>query len=317
MNAALQQADSPGPRLGTFVLAALTLVTAVGCWQEVHYDPSREPSPPPSVSAVVRDETPSEQLRSTSAEGPSATQLFADDEIETPPGDEATATQVTPSPEKQPKDDPLWDGLETEEVVATSVEPAPPAEIDWPKQQQQQPVAAPAAPDYRTALAAWRMASKWSLAVGIFGKGWPAERYEDVWQQADYAAQILDVQLPPLPKDVAAEDVLAQATTMLLEEAGPLLADSVGTEHGIAQRALCDLAIKTHALLLFYTPTDSELEPFIAEIRQAGEDSPLPERLWQPLLDSLNAGNDFQEVKQAVFELHDQATDYLGERASQ
>ena len=69
---------------------------------------------------------------------------------------------------------------------------------------------------------AWRMASKWSLAVGVYGKGWQANRYADIWQQADYAARILSVQLPVLPEDVPTDEVLSSATTSMLPSSGPM-----------------------------------------------------------------------------------------------
>ncbi len=284
--------------------AALVLITAVGCWQEIRYDPNQEPSEPPVRPVVSSSETPQEQP----APAPSAEQLFAED------------TPEAPVEEEQHQEDPLWNGMETETAAATPAEPAPPAEIEWPGDQpvEEQPeiAAVPTPADPRTALATWRMASKWSLAVGVYGKGWPAERYADMWQQAEFAAQLLRVQLPPLPEDVAEDEVLIAATSLLLEESGPQLAEAVAAEHSPSHRALCDLAVKTHALLLIYTPNGSDLEPLVTAIRQAAQDSPLPERLWAPVLQSVDAGSDFQEVKRAVFELHDQATEYLGDLVS-
>ncbi len=296
MNATATNVGFPRRRLQTSVFAtALTLVTTVGCWEEVRYNPSQEPIQQPSEPVVLPDETPREQLAPAPSVAPSAAQLFAEE-----PNDE---------------EDPLRDGSETVKAAPTPAEPAPLARIDSPDVEHET-AAIPTPADPRTALAAWRMASKWSLAVGVYGKGWQADRYGDMWQQADYAAQLLKVQLPPLPENVAADELLSTATSLLLEEAGPQLAEAVGAEHSAGHRALCNLAIKTHALLLIYTPTDSELESLVAAIRQSAEDSPLPERLWRPFLESLDAGADFQEVKQAIFELHKRATAYLGDLIS-
>jgi hypothetical protein len=303
-------------RISAFA-AALALITSVGCWQEIRYDPSQEPSEPPARPVGLSDETPTEQP----AAAPSAKQLFAGE----------------PGEEKPDQEQPLWDGMESETASVTSTEPAPPAVLDWPDEspeeespeeespveespveespEEEQPeiAAVPTPADPRTALAAWRMASKWSLAVGVFGKGWPADRYVDMWQQAEFAAQLLRVPLPALPENVAIDEQLSAATTLLLEESGPQLAEAVGAEHSATHRALCDLAIKTHALLLIYTPNGSQQKPLIVAIRQAAEDSPLPERLWKPVVDLLDAGADFQEAKRAIFELHNRAAKYLGD----
>lgn len=283
----------------TTFAAALVLLSAVGCWEEIRYVPTQEPNDPPSKPVVLREENPPVQLTVV----PSAEQLFAED------------TPATPPPQQPQQEYPPWDGLHSEEATRTPDEPAPPAEIDWPEEEPET-AAIPTPADPRTALAAWRMASKWSLAVGVYGKGWQADRYGNMLQQADFAAQLLKVQLPPLPENVAEDQLLSTATTLLLEKAGPQLAEVVGAEHSAGHRALCDLAIKTHSLLLIYTPTDGDLESLVAAIRKAAENSPLPERLWMPVIESLEARAEFQDLKRAVFELHDLATDYLGDLVS-
>lgn len=284
--------------------AMLALMTAVGCWQEIRYEPTQEANESPSRPVVAQDETSTEQT----APEPSAEQLFVEE------------TPVTPPEETPDEEDPLWDSQGSEAAAPTPAEPAPSADLDWldeqPEEELPEVVAIPTPADPRTALAAWRMASKWSLAVGVYGKGWPADRYGEMWQQADFAAQLLRVELPPLPENVSADELLSEATTLLLEESGPQLAEAVGVEHSAGHRALCDLAIKTHALLLIYTPNGEHLEPLVTAIRQAAEDSPLPERLWEPIVQTIDAGDDFPDVKRAVFELHDQATDYLGDLVS-
>jgi hypothetical protein len=288
--------------------AALLLLSAVGCWQEIRYDPSQEQSEVPAKEVVQIEEVPTEQPTSA----PTAEQLFADK-----PANQEPDLGQEPDQEK-----PLWNGLESDSASATSAEPAPPAALDWeddpPQEKQPEPAAAPTPADPRTALAAWRMASKWSLAVGGFGNGRPAEQYDDLLKQANFAAQLLQVQLPPLPEQPSPanrteEMLLAAATDLLLDGSGPQLAKAVGTEHSDMHRALCDLAIKTHALLLIYKSHGSQQPPLVEEIRLAAKASPLPERLWKPVLESLDAGADFQEVKKSVFGLHAEATQYLGD----
>lgn len=260
---------------------ALVLLALPGCWQEVHYRPSAEPVQPPSEPVVLKSEKPREEFREAPAEEdtlpmPTADELFAEEEIGE---DTSVQPELAPAPEPAP----------------AFAEPEP-------------------APDLTTALAAWRMASKWSLAVGIYGKGYGAERYGDLWQQAERNADELHMALMS-PEGLPAKDREATAISILLDEAGPQLVAELG-DLSAQHRSLCDLAIKTHALLLIYTPDNWELKPLIAAIRLSAENSSLPEGSWQPLVELLDARADFADVKRAVFQLHRDAEAYLAEQAA-
>ncbi len=285
--------------------SAIALLATVGCWDEIPYNPRREPVKPPSKPVILRSETPHEEL---AAPAPSAGELFAGEE-----GGETASVRasVAPVPEVEATtvdENPLWSELIAGEETPAVPEPAPPAtiELEGPE----------LAPDQRTELAAWRLASKWSLAVGIYGKGYGADRYGDVWAKAEREAKALGVVLPPVPQDVAAEDLVATAATMLLEEAGPELVAEVGRRHSPQYQALCDLAIKTHGLLLIYTPDSREVKPLIGAIRLSAENSELPAELWTPLVYLLDARAEFPDIKRAVFLLHKQAEEHLDQLAA-
>jgi hypothetical protein len=252
------------------------LATA-GCWDEIRYTPSKEPDVKPvSEPVVLRSETPREEL---AAPPPSSKDLFAEDQ-----------------------------GGETASVAPTVVEaPPPPIEIQTPVPE--------VAPDAETALAAWRLGSKWSLAVAIVGKGYGEDRYGSVWDEARREAELLDVALPPLPQGMSAEDLVATASSVSLDSSGPELAAELGSRYTAQHEALCDLAIKTHAILLTYSPENREVKSLVAAIRLSAENSGLPEDLWQPLVELLDARAEFSEVKRAVFQLHRDAQDYLTQQA--
>ena len=142
-------------------MTVVTMVTTAGCWQEIHYEPSQEPSGPSRQPVVLRNETPSELPATT----PSADELFAE---ESPP-------VPIEQPREEEKKDPLWVGMDAKPTDPTDTGPAPPAEIEWlhddPEDQPKEPEATPPSVDPRLALAAWRMGSKWSLAIGGFRQG--------------------------------------------------------------------------------------------------------------------------------------------------
>lgn len=315
------------------MLVSSVALLVTGCWDEIRYDPTAHPVTPSSQTVVQYDETQPDTASSAEDDReeasnddshlplPTSTDLFAEEspsESEVP----APAISLASTPEERPiepptGDDPNWDASENVEVPSSVDESATPVEIDGsPGVEQPEVAEVPTPVDTSTLLAMWRLASKWSLAVGIYGKGYGVDRYGDLWNQAEREAGTLEVDLPPLPQDVEEDDLVTTAATMLLEEAGPELAAEMGQRHSPQHQALGDLAIKTHGLLLIYTPDGREMKSLIAAIRRAAEDSTLPADLWTPLIEQLDARAEFPEIKRAVFQLHKQAEEYLDQLAS-
>ena len=97
----------------------------------------------------------------------------------------------------------------------------------------------------------------------------------------------------------------------LLSSGRTQIAEPLAAKYAPPAGALAELAIKTHVLLLVYTPKSQHLEPIVAAITQAAEDSTLPANLWTELVDLLQARAPFAEVKAAVLRLHTEVAQYL------
>lgn len=243
-------------------------------------------------------------------------ELFANTSV--PAVERAQIDRGEGASEGQP-DDPLKEALDFEgPPKPQSLAPAPPAEIDWlddPPAKEPLDNDAPSEPA-RTALAAWRMGSKWSLAAAYFGKGLGPERYGESLEQAEYAARLLDVQLPAFSQVSNDANLQSATAAFLLEEAAPRLVEQVSRFFPTDHSALVELALKTHSLLLIYTPRSEGLDSLIADIRRAAENSALAEDVWRELIDLLEQRAEFAKVKLAVFELHQRATAELGDSAA-
>jgi len=268
---------------GIFALS----LSCLGCWQEVRYEPGQSG-------------------------------------LRTQKVDAAEAEQPTRDLLPPPKSEDLFVGSETKEEIAQETEQEtvgagvkevgdletrnPPAEASSPVGTAGTGKAGGAA---RTGLAVWRMSSQWSMAVALQAKGRDVERYGERLEQAKYGAKLLGVSLPDLPVHQANTDRLAENLAYLLEEAGPRLASELNELHGKNHAALAELAIKSHVLLLSYTPSSSRLEPVVTAVRQAAEGSGLPESVWREVVDLLAARAEFKQVKAAIFQLHKRATAHL------
>jgi hypothetical protein len=312
-----------------------TLLTAsAGCWREVHYDSDK----PMIATPVFNDRTVAEvdpQLRETNSDNlPEAEQspdeVTADELFGSPDeGNPAEASTVDPPTEVAPGEvasagprEPsattpdLAVELPSEPEAAEPSAPAesmptedvPPAETDAddPPSADTVDVMRPS----KTALAVWRMSSRWSFAAAIYAKGQPEDRYRESLDQATYAAELVGAELPSFP---ASEGIaLESAVIGYLLSSGPSdVVDKLGADFAPEYEALAELAIRTNALLLVYTPKSQQLDPLISAIRQSAEKSGLPAELWAELIEMLELRGPFAEVKQRVLAFHTEVGDYL------
>ena len=83
----------------------------------------------------------------------------------------------------------------------------------------------------------------------MHAKGVAVEGYRDQWEQAEYAARLLEVQLPPLPEADAA-DLELQVMRWLLGEGTATIQRQLDESPETGLASLAELATKSHALLL-------------------------------------------------------------------
>ncbi|WP_148076188.1 hypothetical protein [Bythopirellula goksoeyrii] len=212
--------------------------------------------------------------------------------------------ELAEAPAEQSTEESMEDPFGDEEVDSLDVEDdlqAAPAELEWTE------VLRPS----RTALSVWKMSSRWSYAAAIYAKGLEEEYYGDSLEQANYAAELLDIELPefPTPED---EELQAAVIDYLIQAGRSQLAETLAEGYSPEYAALAELAIKSHVLLLVYTPKSQHLDPIVAAIRRAAENSTLPPSLWEELVNLLEQRAPYSEVKAAVLKLHQQVGDYLG-----
>jgi hypothetical protein len=302
-------------------LAILALAVCPGCWQEVTYIPS-EPAKttlvsntttveeePVTVDKEPAETTPTETLSPVEvtsdelfAPTPSAPTDIEPTRVEAEFADLQPEYETSAQPVSASSAEPLSTSDESaveatyeNETSAAEVTEDPEVEILRPS---------------RTALATWRMSSRWSLAAAIYAKGQPAESYRDLLDQAAYAASLIDMEPPQFPTS-APEELQKFVASYLLHEGSEQFADELRGEYPIEYAALAEFAIKSHALLLIYTPKSQQLEPVVGAIRTAATNSGLPSEYWEKLIGMLDRREPFADVKGEVLAMHASIGDYL------
>jgi hypothetical protein len=309
----------------------------VGCWEEVHYNPSKPVVANPVVSSdssVESSETVTAAKEQDNEEAAlldtnervnevTSVDLFGESEeksfTESQPTPLETVNLPQQSPDEQVVSEPQEPADTTSEVA--SEEPTTTANVAQLATDDLLPTEAAPAEELpsstaevmrpsRTALAVWRMSSRWSLAAAIYAKGLPEERYRNTLDQATYAAGLVGVELPSFP----VSEGMARETAVvgyLLDAGTAGFVNKLDEDYIPEYQSLAELAIRTNALLLVYTPKSQQLAPLISSIRQVAENSGLPAELWTELITMLERREPFAAVKQQVLSFHAAVGDYL------
>jgi hypothetical protein len=157
----------------------------------------------------------------------------------------------------------------------------------------------------------WEAASKWSLAAAIHAKGLDASRYQPILDEAIVAAEELAIELPPLPTTERRGDLEATVIEGLRGESAVALASAVANRFGPNEAAMADLAVRSHLLLLTYSPRSGDAALQAEALRRAAEVSHLPPEIWEPLVKLLEERAPFDAVKRAALELDNRVANHL------
>lgn len=319
------------------LLLVSPIIVCTGCWEEVHYTPSKQTASPAVLhdarEELAREEPSSEDSLNDSIVDDQASdtpEISVDDLFATPtePADSSGEAELTSESADTAADVPAGadQAASVDMSHSQATEEAPPNDIfgpdDTTAEVENTPILEDSAVDFstmpttelmrpsRTAYAVWRMSSRWSMAAAIYAKEQPVDRYRDFLDQAAYAADIVGVDLPPLPVSDGIPLEIA-VISYLLDSNSNMIVQSLDDDYDPAYGALAELAIRTNALLLVYTPKSQRLDSLIASIRQSAENSHLPPELWLELITMLERRDPFADVKQRVLAFHTEISDYL------
>lgn len=173
------------------------------------------------------------------------------------------------------------------------------------------PAAAVATPVERLHL--WQATSKWGLAAAMYAKQLPVERFEPLRDEADVAAEQIQIDLPPLPipkSDQTPEQAVVEA---FAGERTETIVAAIAERYGAEAGALARLALRSNQLLLVYSPKRENVAALASEFTAAAEASGLPKELWIPLAELLDQRAEFVAVRGEVFNFQRRVEEALAE----
>ncbi len=288
------------------------LLTCGGCWEEIHYVPKPasvqttvETAEQPAEVETVPVEPAAAEPQMEVAEAPPSPGA---DELFSPEGPAEAAVEDLAESNDASAETPPVDGsiLPTPEGLAANLEQAGPGERSTEVGGRRGDLAA--TEEERRLV--WEAASKWSLAAAYYAKGRDALRQSNL-NSARAAAATLDIELPQLPTTTAADNLQATVIEGLRGESAVALTNALANRFGAAEAAVADLAIRSHLLLLTYSPRSGDAALQAEALRRAAEASGLPAEAWTPLVTLIDERAPFVEVRRAVFELDDRVESFL------
>ena len=160
---------------------------------------------------------------------------------------------------------------------------------------------------------AWELGNKLSLAALLYDMN--GTENSDSFKKAKTLAATMDAQVPPFPAKTGnkAEDGAA-IVSYLLNEAGKPIIQKIKEKHGAEHGQLFEMSLKSNLLLMLYGPGESEAIAIGGVIKRKGTRLNLPQNLWQPVVDKVEAGAPYADVKDAIFKMQRDVGEYLATR---
>ena len=161
--------------------------------------------------------------------------------------------------------------------------------------------------------AAWRIGDHLSLAGLLYAQGGEEENVKELISSITPLTDAMQIAIKPFPpRAPAAIETYADIIQYLIKgdgaEIGRQIANGFGKDAGL----LFEIAVKSNLLILLYEPGDDQ---GIADVLQSRcSEAGLPNNLWFDLVSTVRSNAPKDEVKNAVFKMHDDVAAYLGAR---
>ncbi|HRH45694.1 MAG TPA: hypothetical protein PKY82_28900 [Pyrinomonadaceae bacterium] len=161
-------------------------------------------------------------------------------------------------------------------------------------------------------LIVWELANKTSTAAILYGL--TGNESTDSLPKAKTLAQEVGGDIPPFPprKGDKIKDTV-EILGYLLNDFGKKFGSKIKDKYGDTEAALFETSLKANTLLLIYVADDSTSLAVAKVIRDRAKIGGLPENLWMPVVDKIESGEPFDEVKEAIFKMQTDVSRYLNQ----
>jgi hypothetical protein len=159
--------------------------------------------------------------------------------------------------------------------------------------------------------AAWRIGDHMSLAGMLYAQGGEEDNVKELVESVKPLTDALQIQIKPFPPRGASQiETYAEVIQYLIKGDGAEIGRQIGKDFGKEAGTLYEIAVKSNLLILLYEPGNDQ---GIADVLQSRcVEIGLPNNLWFDVVNSVRSSASKDEVKDAVFKMHDEVAAYLG-----
>ncbi len=161
--------------------------------------------------------------------------------------------------------------------------------------------------------AAWKIGDQLSLAGLLYSQGGEDDNVKQLLDSITPLTDAIKIQVKPFPP--RAETPMATYAAVieyLIKGDGAEIGRQIGAQFGKNAGLLFEISVKSNLLILLYEPGDDQGIASVIESRcnEAG----LPNNLWLDVVNAVNSKASKDEVKNAVFKMHDDVATYLNQQ---
>ena len=159
--------------------------------------------------------------------------------------------------------------------------------------------------------AAWRIGDHLSLAGLLYAQGGEEGNVEELLSSIRPLTEAMQIEIKPFPRRAATPvETYAAVIEYLIKGDGAEIGRQIAQKFGKEAGTLFEISVKSNLLILLYEP--GEDQGIGGVIQSRCTEIGLPNNLWLDVVTAVNGKASKDEVKSAVFKMHDDVATYLG-----
>jgi len=159
--------------------------------------------------------------------------------------------------------------------------------------------------------AAWRIGDQLSLAGLLYAQGGEEENVKELLSSIRPLTEAMQIEIKPFPPRAAMPvETYAEVIQYLIKGDGAEIGRQISQKFGKEAGTLFEISVKSNLLILLYEP--GEDQGIGGVIQSRCTEIGLPNNLWFDVVNAVNGKASKDEVKNAVFKMHDDVATYLG-----
>ncbi len=161
--------------------------------------------------------------------------------------------------------------------------------------------------------AAWRIGDQLSLAGLLYAQGGEEENVKQLIDSIKPFTDAMQIEIKPFPpRGATPVETYAEVIQYLIKGDGAAVGRQIGEKFGKNAGTLFEISVKSNLLILLYEPGDDQGIGDV--IRSRCNEVGLPNNLWLDVVNAVGSKASKDDVKNAVFKMHDDVAAYLNQQ---